>query len=491
MARSAITTRRRGVRDMPYAVVFNGSSTEGTSDSAIDFSGFTDLTYAFWVWSEESPSSAEIFLELSPNINTNNDVFACSLNTDGSVTASTRTGGNFNNWVGTENIANSQWRRVVVTVQNNTGAGAHDVYVDGAVLGGAESLTNVTPTTWANSKALYMGARNGSSAFFKGKFSQIEFYDDLWSAAEVANDFFDATQPTEPTYRYKFTDGPGTTLTEDIAGENITLANQVWITNTPSKVRNTISTNRPDITAYRVPFDLRALGITSYWDFRTGFSGANSSVVTDMVGDHPMSYRGGTALSSVYTSGEYEADLDDAQPDYFEKLDVNFSSSPITNLSVFAWIWKRTANSRDAIISHWTIGTGINERSFLIEGNSGKFRFIYDEDGAAADNVVYATDNNDIATTGQWFFVGGVFNPSAAPDLYVDNALKDSSQVSGPADPATILNATATLQIGELTSAAGLEFDGKIGICGVAVGKSMSTAEMLQLYNLTKSLGGY
>ena len=247
--------------------------------------------------------------------------------------------------------------------------------------------------------------------------------------------------------------------------------------------------SRTTTPVYRVPLEIVNLGITNYWDFGTGYANLNSPIVADRIDNLDVQWRGSAAVGGAYTTGEFSADFEAANLDeVFTSNDKKLSASAITALTVFGWVKQETVGSGLVrnIISHWVGAT--NQRSFLIElDNLDKLRTFINSTGAAV-NSTYTSDAAFSADL-DWHFAVATFTASAAMSMYKDGVPFASSLTAG-SNIASIFAATTTFEIGQNVSLT-RRFDGKIGICGIAVGKTMSDAEIATLYELTNKIGNY
>lgn len=243
---------------------------------------------------------------------------------------------------------------------------------------------------------------------------------------------------------------------------------------------------RTAISAYRVPVDLLNIGVTHLWDWRTGFIGSNNVSVASMIGNVGISYKGGTAISSVYTSGLYQIDLERSNSDAFVSNAVKFINGA-TAITCFAWIKHESVSSARAIMTHWETTAG--QRRFMMRhiaanqyslslSENGSTQAVYDSDSAFSD-------------TGTWRFIVMTYDTTNRCVMYRDNVTISNSLTSG-SHPASIFSGTEPLMIGaQLPSAPTNFWDGNIGICGICDNYAMTSSQASTLYAITNKIGGY
>lgn len=251
------------------------------------------------------------------------------------------------------------------------------------------------------------------------------------------------------------------------------------------------ATTRSAVTSYRVPSALYDLGITRLYDWRTGFDGSKRETVENMMGSGNLSFRGGTALSSIYTTGQYQVDLErTASNDYFTTNPMILTPA-MTSITIFAWIKQESAVASQirSIITHWE--TTSNQRGFQFRVNgSNQMEIFFSSDGTIANQAAYTTTET-LTDTASWHFLAGTYDTTNRGKIYLDTVAQTASLSTG-ADPATINSSQIALLIGaNLPSAPSNFFDGLVGICGIAENRALSSAQITTLYNITNSIGRY
>lgn len=254
--------------------------------------------------------------------------------------------------------------------------------------------------------------------------------------------------------------------------------------------RTAISSARTAVTAFRVPTALIDMGITSLWDFRTGKLGSNNKYVSDLIGNIGQNWLGTSALSSVYTSGEYSADLERTNSDYFSTNAVTLLNGT-TNISFFSWVKLESAVGGQIrhMLSQWESSTG-NFRGFTFRVNdSHQMEMFFSSDGTLANQAAYTTSET-LTDTSNWHFIVGTYDTTNRGLIYLDSVLQTTSLSTG-SHPASIFSGNISVLIGaNVPSAPTNFFDGKIGICGIAKTTKFSQAQVSSLYDITRKWMG-
>lgn len=263
------------------------------------------------------------------------------------------------------------------------------------------------------------------------------------------------------------------------------MARTTATTRTVASARSSASA-RTAISAYRVPIDLLNIGVTHLWDWRTGFLGSNNVSVASMIGNIGVSYKGGTAIASVYTSGMYQIDLERSNSDAFVSNAVKFINGA-TAFTCFAWIKQESVSSARAIITHWET-TGGQRRFMMRHIAANQYSLSLSENGST--QAVYDSDSS-FSDTGSWHFIVMTYNTTNRCVMYRDNVVMPNSLTSG-SHPASIFSGTEPLLIGaQLPSAPTNFWDGNIGICGICDNYSVTSDQATKLYEITNIIGRY
>lgn len=249
--------------------------------------------------------------------------------------------------------------------------------------------------------------------------------------------------------------------------------------------RTAISSARTAVSAFRVPTAFIDMGISSLWDFRTGKLGSNSKYVSDLIGNIGQNWLGTSALSSVYTSGEYSADLERTNSDYFSTNPVTLQNGT-TNLSFFAWSKFESTATQRHFLTHWE--TAGNLRSFNSRLNaSDQMEMNFSVNGTS--QTTYTTTETLTDTT-NWHFIVFTYDTTNRGQIYLDGVAQTTTLTAG-SHPSSIFSGNAPILIGaNIPSTPANFFDGKIGICGIAKTTTFSQAQVSSLYDITRKWMG-
>lgn len=246
------------------------------------------------------------------------------------------------------------------------------------------------------------------------------------------------------------------------------------------------------LIAPRIPILASTYGITSYYDWREGYAGIGKTSAPDNIGGIDLAYLGGTAIESVYTSGEFSVDLESTNTDYFKSVSPNKynSSTSYGSITIFAWVKKESNGTAGSIISRWRPnGT---QRSWQIRFTPGNLIQFYFSTNGGATSV--QCDSTGTITDTNWHFITLVNQQSSSLlKLYVDGISVPFTFTVG-STAVSIFNSSVETWVGALAQSTNLPtipFDGKIGICGFCRATSLTDQQVLDLYKDTKSLGGY
>lgn len=265
------------------------------------------------------------------------------------------------------------------------------------------------------------------------------------------------------------------------------MARTVASSRTAASARSS-SAARSNITSSRMPIELLDLGVTQMWDFRTGFDGTKQTLVVDVLGGgkSDLQFKGTTALSSVFTTGFYQADLEAGNSDYFRSSNVQLVDNT-TALTLFAWIKLKNINVTRTILSQWeTVG---NRRGFSVRVNSSnKIDLLLSPTGG----TLASYDTNDTLTdTSAWHFITAQYDTTNRAKFTIDLTVKANTLTSGT-DPAGINSGANQIMVGgQIPSSPTNFFDGLVGICGIANTTSMTATQISTLYQITNSIGRY
>lgn len=265
------------------------------------------------------------------------------------------------------------------------------------------------------------------------------------------------------------------------------MARSVVTSRTAAVNRTTLS--RSLNSAFRLPTDWRDYGISYLWDFRTGATNEKSRNVQSMIGDCVMTYRGGTAVASIYSVNQYMADLEASNSDYFESTANIPTAANHSMLSVMGWFKRESIGTVQDLISQWT-GNLANSNAwiFRINANNKVALSCQNSAGTAAEFETDVTMDN----TGAYHSIAFVFNAGTVT-IFIDGQPRTNTRISGSA----ILNIRSTsspIRIGASVNGGGAttEFwDGRVGISAVAYGTAWTNAQVATLHAMFNSYGNY
>lgn len=248
-----------------------------------------------------------------------------------------------------------------------------------------------------------------------------------------------------------------------------------------SVARTGLSAAGTALSAFKVPIDFVGMGITNLWDFRTGKLGSNNSSVADLIGTANLNWRGTSALSSVYTSGEYSADLERSNNDHFASNPLTLNNGT-TQLSFFAWFKVESITTLRHFLTHWdTVG---NQRGFNSRLNAtDQMEMNISVNGTSQSTY---TTTETLTDTTNWHFILFSYDTVSRGQIFLDNVAQTTTLTAG-SHPASIFSGNVPVLIGaNLPSAPANFFDGKIGICGIARSTALSSTQRDRLYEVTR-----
>jgi hypothetical protein len=163
-----------------YSASFSGS--QGAAYKAIDFSGYTALTFD-WYMKTAAPAADSVLFQSNANLNTTGFFRVALLASTQEDTATLKVSHKLDgsNWSTTEWTLTSlsSWKNYTLTIDNSiTGSSGHVRLL----INGIEQKT--TAVTWSGSVAgtfsgstnFYMGTANSSASPFTGYFQNVEIY---------------------------------------------------------------------------------------------------------------------------------------------------------------------------------------------------------------------------------------------------------------------------------------------------------------------------
>jgi len=316
--------------------------------------------------------------------------------------------------------------------------------------------------------------------------------------------YFSQVQPSGLTavVDLDFDEGSGSTVADSTAnGNDMTLASSpAWESVAHFQLRDSVGTarsaasTRTAVGSYRIPYRLKELGVTNYWDWRTGQEGINAASVNDLFGSLDGQFSGGSALGDVFTAGEYSATFNPTLNDTFRTRQDWFSPSAITAVSFLSWMnIDNLSSSKRTGIAQWDSDQVPTQRAFILRTDlSGKIEFLISSTGT--NQYTWVTDDV-VMSTGTWQPVVVTFDGSQSSGDRVIVYVDDNTPLAGSGlDAASIYNANASVVLGAFLSAGGSpasKMDGKLGVSAMAVGRVWTAAEVQEMIDLTNSLAGY
>ena len=153
---------------------FNGSSQSASTGSTVTVSGLSAITVAFWL--KVSSFGSGVYLESSPNSNSNTGAFSVTYGTTGSCTNLFYFYEKGTSWyqvVGFTAPSTGAWHQFTLVIGDLVSASK--AYVDG----GSQSLTTCsssgTGSTFTNQN-LYLMARNNASGWTSGSLAEVAVF---------------------------------------------------------------------------------------------------------------------------------------------------------------------------------------------------------------------------------------------------------------------------------------------------------------------------
>ena len=352
--------------------------------------------------------------------------------------------------------------------------------------------TTPTVTLADNGNDTFLACFSATSSLLKSLIGYVVMIDHPMTAAEVSDFYYKHKLPVSANklMEFDFSEGTGTTLT-DLSGNsnNGSINNSTWTTESPFANRGANGAARTALTQpmARFPYyEYSDLGVTSLWDFRTGYTGDNSNFVMDMIGGQSVDNYGTTS----YTSGEFSNDYN-GSTGYSLATRTPANETGMTEFTGFAWVKLDTTADTIGVMGRWR-ATG--QASWLLSsvnssGSNLNFRVFLSSDGTASTWT--RTDTLPDVVTG-WVFVTFVYDGAAQTVTYYIDGSAVSSVVNGT-PPTSLHQSTKPNSIGAWFNGSDVAtgfVDGKIGVCGVAANKKMTAGEVTTLYNISRTQMG-
>lgn len=260
------------------------------------------------------------------------------------------------------------------------------------------------------------------------------------------------------------------------------MARAAATTRTPIATPRSAAAARSVATQFRIPVRLIDLGVTHLLSWRGGFAGSNPKTVQDDIGNISFVFGGASAISAVYNAGEYSADLELSNSDYF--LGQMALLPDRTNFSMMSFVKRETDNNKNTIFSQWDELSGT---AFLWRYTGAGEMEVLTTDG------VVGTFTSSVGTFGPvatW--QSGAFTKSGTTMLMYQNGLA----VSGSGSCRNTVNGQKGVnwRIGGFLNASGnigSGMDGRIGLTALAFGRVWTPTETLEVHTILNALGRY
>ena len=232
-----------GTGSINYVLDLDGTNDHVSIPNSINM-GTSDFTLSIWLKTDDVSSRQHVFQQTGSN---DNRVIA--INSGGSLTS--RLGGNGSDQLSGVTLSTDTWYHIVLVHDNS--ANTLKWYVNGT-----EQNTNTSVNVPSNTGTFYLGTNSDADdKFFNGQIDEVRIWDDVRTAAEIADNKDDELVGNESglVAYYKMSDGTGTTLTDNSSNSNNgTLTNMVtsgastdWvITNAPIAYDNVYTDYGPD-----------------------------------------------------------------------------------------------------------------------------------------------------------------------------------------------------------------------------------------------------
>ena len=232
-----------GTGSINYVLDLDGTNDYVSLPNSINM-GTSDFTLSMWLKTDDVSSRQHVFQQTGSN---DNRVIA--INSGGSLTS--RLGGSGSDQLSGVTLSTDTWYHIVLVHDNS--ANTLKWYVNGT-----EQNTNTSVNVPSNTGTFYLGTNSDADdKFFNGQIDEIRIWNDVRTAAEIADNKDDELVGNESGLAayYKMSDGTGTTLTDNSSNSNNgTLTNMVtsgastdWvITNAPIAYDNVYTDYGPN-----------------------------------------------------------------------------------------------------------------------------------------------------------------------------------------------------------------------------------------------------
>lgn len=248
----------------------------------------------------------------------------------------------------------------------------------------------------------------------------------------------------------------------------------------------TAASARSAIGAFHLPQALIDLGVSHLWDFRTAKLGTNDGRVIDLIGGLTMRFAGTSALSAVYPTATYSADLERNNSDYFKTMPKVLQNGA-TAITVFMWVNRESISSVQQLFTQWeTTGNMRSFKASVLASNLLDFQLSLDGTTTTAQ---YTTVESFTDSTNNHLLRFN-YDLTNRCQIFVDEVAQTVGLTGS--HPASIFSGATPVLIGcQIPSAPANFWDGIDMMVGICLNKSLSTAEGAYLYQLTNALGSY
>lgn len=401
-------------------------------------------------------------------------------------------------------ILPGRWYRALVSYDGSATAGGVTIAIDGLEAPLTTFTDNLTGSTLSTA-ALRFGAYSYSPNLgnLDGYITDVVLFDTSIGGPSIINEYvnqygykaiaIDRTLYNKVQAKWGWDEGAGTSLAPLVGGVTGTIATPVWSTTTPGRIPVSVDLgfNRTAVSQFRIPATLIDMGITNLISWRGGFENSDPTTVQDDIGNVPLVYSGSSGIANVYTTGEYSANLERGNSDYFASdrsyLDVNTNFTALSGM-VFFNAESLGANCDLASVFK-VLGNQLSWDFLVLSNNRLALELSNNGSSVACD---YRATSSTLTDTGVWHSYAFTFNGTTIK-FFKDGALIASAVTAG-AIPASCWHSTAPLAIGAAFDAAGAPAqlaDGKFGLVALALGTALSETSVGQLHSILNSMGRY
>lgn len=228
-------------------------------------------------------------------------------------------------------------------------------------------------------------------------------------------------------------------------------------------------------------------GLLGFWP-GTGLSGSGRIQIADRSGNGLHLTNGSAAITYVSSIAAIPHIVCSGVTSYVYRadegaLDVSGTegtmASAYRGLTFGGWVRFTSTSGAQALIAKYNPGS--NDRSYYIYKNSSQNAVVdISSDGTAVTSVTHTST----MAGSTWYFMVGVFSPSASLSVW----LNDTKVTSSTSIPASIFNSAQELRIGRLNDGTA-QLDGRISLpflCAAAVPDN----KILSLYHMGRRLFG-